>query len=96
MYVHMYLYVFVYIFIYIYIHIYTYIYTYIYICIYIYTYICIYAYIYRLSLLPIKTAPLQPYRAPRGLGLYKILPLPIVYGVLHTQGGSSGGSYIAQ
>ena len=30
------------------------------------------------------------------LGLYTILPSPILYGVWHTKGGLGGGAYIAQ
>jgi len=30
------------------------------------------------------------------VGLHRILPLPIVYGVRHKKGGSVGGAYIAQ
>jgi len=30
------------------------------------------------------------------VGLYTILPIPILYSVWHTKGGSGGGSYLAQ
>jgi len=39
-----------------------------------------------------KDAP----RPARPLGLYTILPSPILYGVWHKKGGVGGGGYIAQ
>ena len=41
---------------------------------------------------------LEPHRQPAGwgVGLYTILPLPIMYGVWHTKEGSGKGSCIAR
>ena len=91
----------VYVYTYIYIHIYIYIHAYIYIYIYIYitkelARACARGWVHRRD-----STSREPSRAgARGgvyLGLYTILPLPILYGVWYTQGGGSGGaSYIAQ
>jgi len=46
----------------------------------------------------LKIAPIMYlfiYRDRGGVGLYTILPLPILYAVWLPQGGSDGGSYIA-
>ena len=68
-----------------------------------YTYICIY--IYQRARAPPPQYPV-PLHSPflvhatqntfPHLGLYTFLPLPILYDVQHSQGGSWGGSYIAQ
>jgi len=73
---------------YIYIYIYIYIIYILCVCVCLYIYIYIYIYIiYILYIYIYSAADLGEKR----VGLYTILPLPMLYGVWHTQGGSGGG-----
>ena len=61
-----------------------------------YVYIYIYMYIYKTAIVFVVLCTGGEASRGLGSGLHTILPLPMLYGVWHTQGGSVGGAYIAQ
>ena len=63
-----------------------------YICVYIYIYMCVYIYIYIYVYIYICIGPRVNPIGAVPLGLYTILPLPMLYGTCHTRGGGSRGN----
>ena len=65
---------------------------YVYICIYIYIYMCVCVYIYIYIYIQIFefNLVLTQLTGRRRIGVYKILPLPILYSIYRNKGGSGG------